>query len=320
LYGIFISTSAELIILGTDRGNKEIFTRANNLINKGFIDLHTHGIGKYDTRTSSPEHILKMAELHAAAGNRAILPAIYPSSIEEMRKNIEAVRRAMEMQEADTGMHPSSEILGVYLEGPFLNPLKCGSLCKKMFIKPDLISLKRLIAGYEDIIKIITIAPELNGALKLIERCAGIGVRVNMGHSDATFKQAISGKKAGATGVTHIFNAMGFFHHREPGLAGMGLLDRDLYIEIISDGIHLHPKTLELIFRLKPADRIIIVSDSVKGSDAGKGAVYNKKGILKGSLRTISDAVNILKSAGIGDAKAVLASKDNPARYANFTK
>ena len=85
--------------------------------------------------------------------------------------------------------------------------------------------LKELVSGNEDIIKIITIAPELPGALKVIERCAGLGIRVNMGHSDATYAQALEGKKAGATGITHFFNAMRPFHHREPGLAGLGLLE-----------------------------------------------------------------------------------------------
>jgi N-acetylglucosamine-6-phosphate deacetylase len=108
-----------------------------------------------------------------------------------------------------------------------------------------------VIDGYEDIIKIITIAPEIPGALKVIAQCSELGMKVNMGHSDATYQQAVEGKKAGATGVTHLFNAMRPFHHREPGLAGLGLIDEDLYIEVIADGVHLHPKTLELIFSRK---------------------------------------------------------------------
>ena len=101
-----------------------------------------------------------------------------------------------------------------------------------------------------------------------------------MGHSDATYRQAMEGKKAGATGITHLFNAMRPFHHREPGLAGLGLIDEDLYTEVIADGIHLHPKTIELIFSRKRLDRIILVSDSVKGGKKGKDAVYNKDGVL----------------------------------------
>ena len=280
---------------------------------KGFIDIHTHGIGKYDTRTGNPEHIVRMAEFHAGRGTGAILPAIYPGPIDEMRRNLAAVRKAIDLQ--STKAETSARILGVHLEGPFLNPERCGSLDRKVFLKPSLSSLKKLIAGYEDIIKIITIAPEPPGALKVIEKCSALGMKVNMGHSDATYKQAIEGKKAGATGITHLFNAMRPFHHREPGLAGLGLIDEDLYTEVIADGVHLHPKTLELIFSRKRLDRIILVSDSVKGRKTGKGAVYNRDGVLAGSTITIDGVVKRLRSVGIPDAEIIEASTDNPARY-----
>ncbi|MDH4232813.1 MAG: amidohydrolase family protein [Nitrospirota bacterium] len=280
---------------------------------KNIIDLHTHGIGRYDTRLGSPEHIVRMAALHAKRGTGAILPTIYPDSIDVMRKNMEAVRKAIALQKSQKGV--SARILGAHLEGPFLNPAKCGALEDKAFIRPMLSSLTRLIDGYEDIIRIITIAPEIPGALKVIERCAELGLKVNMGHSDATIKQAVEGKKAGATGITHLFNAMRPFHHREPGLAGLGILDEELYTEVIADGVHLHPKTLELIFSRKRLDRIILVSDSVKGAGSGKGAIYKKDGTLSGSATTIAGGVKILRSAGIPDADIIMASTDNPARY-----
>jgi len=313
------------------------------LIVQGFIDLHTHGTGKYDTRAGKPEHILKIAELQGEAGTGAILPTIYPASIDEMRKNIEAVRLAKEAQQSAVSnnqspphpplakggrrggnllaliTHPTAAILGVHLEGPFLNPVLCGALDEKSFVKPTVSSLKKLIGGYADIIKVITIAPEMPGSLKVIEKCSELGIKVNMGHSNATFKQAVDGKKAGATGITHLFNAMRPFHHREPGIAGLGLIDEDLYIEVIADGIHLHPKTIELIFNRKRLDRIILVSDSVKGSKTGKRAVYNKKGILCGSSITISDSVKVLKDIGIPDAEITESATDNPARYIGLT-
>ncbi|TAL27784.1 MAG: hypothetical protein EPN94_01060 [Nitrospirae bacterium] len=295
-------------------------------MSRNFIDLHTHGIGKYDTRTDNYKDILKMAELHRKAGVAAFLPTIYPGSIDVMRRNLEAVKQAMTAGVRDLGLGVSKKtnpqspnpnryaaILGVHLEGPFFNPLRCGALDKKFFIKPTITSLKKLIDGYEDIIKIITIAPEMPGALKVIAKCVELGIRVNMGHSDATYRQAVEGKKAGATGITHIFNAMRPFHHREPGLAGFGLIDEDIYIEVIADGVHLHSKTLELIFSKKRLDKIMLVSDSVKG---GKGmAVYKKAGILAGSGITLSDSIKILKAAGIPEAEIIEAAVDNPGRY-----
>ena len=169
-----------------------------------FVDIHTHGIGRYDTRTENPEDILNLAKLHAKSGTAAFLPTIYSGSIHEMRKNMEAVRKAMEIQGSGvrsestrtedqskrpgvysyraktrfgksegkklaTGNRQLATILGVHLEGPFLNPIRCGAQDKFSFIKPSILSLKKLIDSYEDIIKIITIAPELAGALKVIK-------------------------------------------------------------------------------------------------------------------------------------------------------
>jgi N-acetylglucosamine-6-phosphate deacetylase len=298
----------------------------------GPIDLHTHGIGSYDTRTNKPEDILKIAELHGKAGTAGILPTIYSGTIETMRRNMEAVKKAIEMQDTRfwiqdkkdspaSGIHLSGQvrhqaacILGVHLEGPFLNFVRCGALDKKSFISPALSSLKKLISGYEDIIKIITIAPEIKGALKIIEKCCELGINVNIGHSDATYQQAVEGKKAGVKGITHFFNAMRPFHHREPGIVGLGLMDEELYLEIIADGIHIHPQALQMIFNKRRLDKIILVSDSVKNS-AQKKSVSDSKRILSGSSITLPDSNKILKNIGIPEAEITEAMVENPSRY-----
>ncbi len=297
---------------------------------RGAVDLHAHGIGRYDTRTSNPEHILALAELHRKRGTLAVMPTVYAAPLETMRKNMEAVRKAIELQNRGTGHDDwkgyntllplssyesgTARILGIHLEGPFLNPSKSGAMGKNACARPSVSSLNKLIDGYEDIIKIITIAPEMKGSLSVIEKCAEKGFRVNMGHSDATYEQALEGKKAGAGGITHIFNAMRQMHHREPGIAGLGLLDEDLYIEVIADGVHLHPKTIELIFSIKRLDRIMIVSDTVKGAGR-KGAVRDNKGLLKGSARTVAETFELLRQINIPDAEIIEATEDNPARY-----
>ncbi len=284
---------------------------------KGFIDIHTHGIGRYDTRTKRPEDILNMAKLHAKAGTAAILPTIYSGTIQQMRTNMKAVRKAMEEQTKNSSLvpRPSSLILGVHLEGPFLNPIKCGAQDKDSFIKPTISNLKKLIDGYEDIVKIITIAPELPGAFKVIENCVSLGIKINMGHSDATYKQALDGKKAGARGISHIFNAMRPFHHRESGLIGLGLLDEDIYIEVIADNIHISKIILKLIFKIKRLDRIILISDSVKGTKNRKGLIYSKPGVLAGSSITLADVVKNIKNIGIPEGIAIETAVDNPKRY-----
>lgn len=277
--------------------------------------------------------ILKMAEAHGNAGTGAILPTVYPGPVEKMRADMEAVRKAMEIQKASAhpplaregsgrgGMEGEKAqspalILGVHLEGPFLNPARCGALDKRHFIRPSLSSLKRLIGGYENIVRILTIAPEMPGALRVIEKCANAGIRVNMGHSDSTYRRAEEGKKAGASGVTHIFNAMGPFHHREPGLVGFGLLDNDTYVEVIADGFHLCTEALELIFRVKDKEKIILVSDSVRG--AGKGRpLCRAGGGLAGSGIALSGSIGVLIRAGISGEKVMAAGTLNPERYLN---
>jgi N-acetylglucosamine-6-phosphate deacetylase len=267
-----------------------------------FVDLHTHGSGRYDTRGSAKD-ILRLARLHGKSGVRAVLPTVYPGPVERMRASIEAVREAASFSEKG-----SARILGVNLEGPFLNPLKCGALDGGSFLRPTLKSLEGLIRGHEDFVKVITVAPELRGALRVIERCASLGIRVNMGHSDATYAQALEGKRAGATGVTHLFNAMRPLHHREPGLAGLGLMDEDLYAEIISDGVHLSRETLRLVFRVKRGDRILLVSDSVKGP------MY-RGGVLQGSRMSLPEAAAVLREIGIPGATVLKAGMRNPLRY-----
>lgn len=271
---------------------------------RGIIDLHTHGMGRYDTRTADGADVLRLAALYGRAGVSAILPTVYSGPVKEMREAMNAVREAREA----APQKGAARILGVHLEGPFLNPLRAGAQDRGSFVLPTLRDLRNLIRGFEDTVKVITVAPELRGALRVIARCAALGIRVNMGHSDATYRQALEGKRAGAAGVTHLFNAMRPFHHREPGLAGLGLLDEDLYVEVIPDGVHLSPETLRMVFRVKRKDRIVLVSDSVKGP------MY-RRGVLQGSKLRLPESLKVLKELGIPEQWAARAAVENPRRF-----
>src|SRR4030043_1078592 len=319
------------------------------------IDIHIHGIGGYDTRTNDANHILKIAEILGSHGTSEIILTIYPSSVNEMRKNMMTIRKAMELQQSgvssqqlapppippprggrarERGKAPNlklARIIGIHLEGPFLNPSKCGALDAKTFIEPTGKSLRKLIEGFEDIVKIITIAPELKGALQLIKKISDRGIIVSMGHSDATFSEAEAGFHAGAKGITHIFNAMRSFHHREPGIAGFGLINKDIYIEVIADPFHLHPKTLELVFKTKTPKKIIIVSDSVKETNSPpsppyKGgvqrraqkivkAVTDAHGKLQGGAMTIFESSRRLIKMGFDKKVITDCITKNPRRY-----
>jgi N-acetylglucosamine-6-phosphate deacetylase len=297
------------------------------------IDVHTHGAGGFDTRTKNAGDVLSAAAIHGRSGVSAIIPTIYPSRIPVMRSHMEAVREAMLIQDAERGIKGAgregknnrpSRIIGVHLEGPFLNPARCGALSGSSFISPAKSVLQNLIEGFEDMIKIITVAPEIGGAPRLIKDIADRGIIVSMGHSDATYSEAEAGFNAGAKGITHIFNAMRGFHHREPGIAGFGLVNRDVYVEVIADPFHLHHKTLEMIFRTKRHDRILLVSDTVKESGQGgsvsvrgkrKKGVGDASGRLTGGSMTITEAAKRLVGMGFDEGVIIKCITKNPEKY-----
>jgi N-acetylglucosamine-6-phosphate deacetylase len=312
------------------------------------IDIHTHGIDGYDTRSATEDNILKISEIHGSHGVSEILLTIYPSLIKVMRQNMQIVKKAMDKQRLSASGEisrqqaappptppprggwfwvgvkaPNSKparIIGLHLEGPFLNQAKCGALGAKTFIEPAEYKFRELIEGFEDIVKIITVAPEIRGALSLIRKMSDMGIIVSMGHSDATYAEAEAGFQAGAGGITHIFNAMRGFHHREPGITGFGLLNQDIYIEVIADPYHLHIKTLNLIFKTKNPDRIIIVSDSVKEAKgrkekrSGQG-ITDSLGKLSGGCMTVAESSKRLIEIGFDENVIMRCITKNPERY-----
>lgn len=298
------------------------------------IDIHSHGIGGYDTKTTNADHILKIAEIHGKYGVSEIIPAIYPAPLEEMRVQMAAVKKAMETQKTDaervkrennkkTAPVSRSMITGIYLEGPFLNPHCCGVLNTLSFLTPKEDYFKRLTEGFEDIIKIVTIAPELDRAVQLIRIAADMGIVVSMGHSDATYEEALAGFNGGAKGITHIFNAMRGFHHRQPGIAGFGLMNPNVYIEVIADPYHLHPETVRMIFKIKDPEKIIIISDSVKDTARNQSSKFNDRsycikepdGKLKGGSMIITESVQRLVGMGYEERIVLNCISENPNMY-----
>ncbi len=290
------------------------------------LDLHTHGIGGFDTQTASEKDILRIAELHGNYRSSEIVLTVYPSAIETMRENMFAIKKAMEIQAAagrpesavaQQGNKSGAKIAGVHLEGPFLNPSKCGALDAYSFLTPDEYHLKKLTEGFEEVIKIITIAPEISGAINAIKIMSDMGIVVSMGHSDATYSEAESGFHAGARGITHIFNAMRGIHHREPGIAGFGLMSKDIYIEVIADTFHLSPDMLKFIFSVKNPERIIVVSDTVKNAktETHPVGIKNREGRLLGGCKTLAEISENLIQMGLNRKVVLQAISENPARY-----
>lgn len=283
------------------------------------FDIHTHGIAGYDTRTHNVDDIIKIAEIHGSYGVSKIILTIYPSTIKTMRENMEIVRKAMHKQKKSVIKNKSARIIGLHLEGPFLNPLKSGALSGSSLKEPDESCLKELIEGYNNIIKIITVAPELTGALRLIKKISDLGIVVSMGHSNASYAEAEAGFHAGARGITHLFNAMRGYHHREPGISGFGLINQDIYVEVIADPFHLHPKTFDLILKTKNPDRIIIVSDTVKKTYLKKqlmeAGVADSGGRLLGGSMTVVESVDRLIRMGYNESTVMQFVTSNPRKY-----
>ncbi len=293
------------------------------------IDLHTHGISGFGSRSESPEDYLEMAAAMKAHGTDAFLPTLFPGPVGIMRAQLAAIRKAMEEQSAP------AVILGANLEGPFVNPRRQGALgpvgrprVEECFWPPSIDNLRRLIDGFEDVVKVITIAPELKGALRLIEFCADAGIIVDMGHSDASFEQARDGAKAGARGVTHLFNAMSGLHHRNPGLATYALMDDDLYVELIADGVHVCPETIRLVLKLKPADKILLVSDSLAQAKTPAhpepSPLYlpdepGRPATLAGGGLTLMECVErMTRLAGAPPESALRFASENPERFLSY--
>jgi N-acetylglucosamine-6-phosphate deacetylase len=295
------------------------------------IDIHTHGIGGYDTRTTRADDILKMAQIHGEYGVTDIVPTIYSGPVQQMRANMAAVKVAKERQHTSvsnrrpepldsslvTRHSKPARIVGVHLEGPFLNPSKAGALDGASFQVPSVKTWRELLEGFEDIVKIVTIAPELKGSLQLIKTMSNMGIIVALGHSDATYQETERACHAGAKGITHIFNAMRGFHHREPGIAGFGLTNPDIYIELITDPFHLNVQVIELIFKVKNPEKIIIVSDSVEGTTATteNHAIEDDNDTIQGGSMTITESAERLIGLGFPKKAVMACISNNPRAY-----
>lgn len=295
-----------------DRHRPKRYDMPMEIMSCKLIDIHTHGLDGFSARSSLPDDFRALSVLHANGGTASFLPTLYPAPLADMRRAMAACAEAMKNPSPD-----GAEIIGMNIEGPFLNMKFAGALDPACFMPPSAENLARLLDGFEDLVRIITIAPELPGALDVIERCAELGIRASMGHSGATHAEAAEGKQAGASGITHLFNAMRGIHHREPGLAGFGLTDPDVYVEIIIDGVHVSPWMLDLVFRLKPLERIIAVSDSVEQGERADSGLPPKdsSGRLMGGAGPLGVSIGNLLAAGICEKTARAIACDNPRRY-----
>lgn len=262
---------------------------ADVFVAPGFIDVHVHGWGGHDAM-GGPDALAGMARALAGRGVTSFLPTSVTASFAKLSAFATGVREWMPAAPED-----GAEPLGFNMEGPFLAEGKKGAHPGHLLRHPADLD-EATLAGWLDGLRIITIAPELRAAPELIGRLARRGVRVSLGHSAATLAEARAGYAAGAVSTTHLFNAMVGLLHRGPGLALAALLDDDVWVELIADRQHVYPDLWPLIWRLKPAHRLLLVSDAI--ALAGTTRTRGRLGELE--VEVHGDRVTLLGSDALG--------------------
>lgn len=295
----------------------------DRILTPGFIEVHTNGAGGYDAMDSAPDTLIQMARVLARFGTTAFLPTLITAPKAEILRGLTSLAQAVET--ARGGATP----LGIHLEGPFLSPSRRGTHPMECLRPPTIEFLTEALDAARGRLKILTLAPELPGALEVIERLRRDGVIAALGHSDATYEETQQGIEAGARHAVHLFNAMRPFNHRDPGIIGAILNDDRISAEIITDGIHVHPQVVRTLFRAKRRDGIVLSTDSISAAAmpdggyllSGKrvtvtgGVCRDADGRLAGSSLTQDQALRHLMAwAEISAAEAVAAATVNAAR------
>ncbi|MCK8824079.1 N-acetylglucosamine-6-phosphate deacetylase [Fuchsiella alkaliacetigena] len=324
----FVKVKAGKIVeVGSGTYRKADLERAidakGNYIVPGFIDLHTHGGGGASVMEAEAQALDKMAEYKFSQGVTGFLATTLTASPEKLKETCQTVADYMKSSTA------KANLWGVHLEGPYLNYQQRGAHCQVHLRTPDLEEFKawQQILGAK--LKLLTLAPELEGAAELIKHAQEAGVVVAAGHTAASYRELQQAIDWGVSQGTHLFNGMAGFHHRQPGPAGACLNTPGVSVELIVDGQHLHWGAVDLVLKAKDLEKIILVTDSISATGLGDGN-YNlgdlevqvksgvarlQSGALAGSLLTLREALrNIVAMTKLNLVEAVKLVTLNPAR------
>ncbi len=301
----------------------EFFDAEGCYVVPGLVDTHFHAAMGETFIDFNPNTAKIITGFELENGTTSMVPAISAAPEEKMKK---AVKYILEHMKSDC---PS--IRGIHLEGPFFAPKFKGAHLPENIRVPSVEEADRLIAAGEGAVKIVTMAPELENGFEVVRYIANKGVTVSVGHSDATFEQATDAFACGATQTTHTFNAMSPLNHRAPGLVGAAMTE-EVNCELICDFFHVHKDVVRLMFKLKGADRINMITDSEVGTGMPDGTfevngrkltVTNKKtftedGTIAGGTSVLLDGVRNVVSLGISLEDAFKAATINPAKAAHI--
>ena len=288
----------------------------------GFIDLHVHGGGGADTMEAGPA-VQRLARLHAQHGTTSLLATTMTAPLPEIEAALRALAPACSVR-----ANGAARVLGVHLEGPYISPDKLGA--QPAFARAP--SLQEILALHALApIRLVTLAPEVAGNLALIPALVAAGMRVQLGHSAASYEQAVEALARGASGFTHLFNAMSPLHHRAPGMVGAALAHA-MHAEIIPDLLHVHPGAIHAALRAIPGLFCVTDATSATGMPDGNyrlgrqavskclGAVRLADGTLAGSTLTMDQALRNLVSLGLSLAEASARVSTHAANYLGETE
>jgi N-acetylglucosamine-6-phosphate deacetylase len=302
-----------------------------------FLDIHIHGAAGHDAMEATPEALSAIGGFLATRGTGNFLATTVTAPLDATLRAVTGLAKLIEKPELVEALNkngqPIARPLGIHLEGPFLSHEKCGVQPREHLLVPDIATFDRLFDAAEGHVRLMTLAPELPGAVELAAHATSRGVRVSMGHSNANAAQTRAAIQAGATSATHTFNAMRPLDHREPGILGVVLTTDSVYAEIICDGIHTAPEMVKLWFRAKGPSRGILVTDAMSAAGMPDGEytlggfpvqVANGKamarGVLAGSVLTLDRALsNLVEFTGAPLQDALRLLTANPAAMTGLT-
>jgi N-acetylglucosamine-6-phosphate deacetylase len=299
-----------------------------DLVCPGFIDLHVHGGGGFDTMDPDPEALSRLSTHLAAGGVTGFLPTTSTASQEELAA---ALCRVEAAQSVGT---PGAQILGAHVEGPFISQERKGAQDGGHVRQATEQELDALYLASAGTMKIMTLAPEAEGALKAVEWLVERGVVAAAGHTDASYEELLRAYDRGVSHLSHFYNGMRGLRHREPGAVGAGLTDGRVNLELVADGVHVHPAALRLAVVARGPAKIALVSDSVKHGglpdgeySLGDRTVHVKGrsitldgGVIAGSGIRLNEAVRtMVEEAGAALTEAVQMASSTPARILKLT-
>ena len=315
--------NGRIAYIGNEENIEPIF-ETDGIVVPGFIDEHIHGAGGADAMDGTVEALQTISEFLAREGTTGFLATTMTQSPENITNALKAVKKVREK-----GEYKGAEVLGVHLEGPFISPKHVGAQPLEYVATPDAELFDKYNEASGNSIKIVTLAPEVEGGLGLVKHLSNIGVVASVGHTGGKYANVVNAVAAGATNVTHTYNAQTGLHHREAGVVGAAMLLDELNCEMICDTIHVSVPAIKLVIKNKPHDKYTLITDAMraKGMPDGKSELGGQEvfvnngearladGTLAGSVLKMNVAVkNLVEKAGVSFTDAIDFATYNPAK------